>query len=125
MATSTRRSHNLVLMLFITISITVTFFSPTSKAMPSQTKGSINLGWLPTKPNYKGAIEDFLEGEELELGSEISRRILATSDYISYDALRRDSTPCSRRGASYYNCRAGSEANPYSRGCSAITRCRS
>ena len=44
--------------------------------------------------------------------------------YISYLALSRDSVPCSQRGASYYNCQPGAEANPYSRGCSAITQCR-
>ncbi|KAL6626489.1 hypothetical protein ACP70R_030215 [Stipagrostis hirtigluma subsp. patula] len=53
------------------------------------------------------------------------RRVLqGGSGYIGYDALRRDSTPCSQRGASYYNCQPGAEANPYSRGCSAITQCR-
>ena len=64
-------------------------------------------------------------GDEFELGSESSRRFLATTNYIGYDALHRDSVPCSRRGASYYNCRPGAQANPYSRGCSAITQCRS
>ena len=48
----------------------------------------------------------------------------ASTGYISYLALSRDSVPCSQRGASYYNCRPGAEANPYSRGCSAITQCR-
>uniref|UniRef100_A0A0E0JIC0 Rapid alkalinization factor 1 n=1 Tax=Oryza punctata TaxID=4537 RepID=A0A0E0JIC0_ORYPU len=38
--------------------------------------------------------------------------------------VRRDTTPCSVRGASYYNCQPGAQANPYSRGCSAITQCR-
>uniref|UniRef100_A0ACD5VEG8 Uncharacterized protein n=1 Tax=Avena sativa TaxID=4498 RepID=A0ACD5VEG8_AVESA len=53
------------------------------------------------------------------------RRLLQDgSGYIGYDALRRDSVPCSQRGASYYNCQPGAEANPYSRGCSAITQCR-
>ena len=47
-----------------------------------------------------------------------------STGYISYLALSRDSVPCSQRGASYYNCRPGAEANPYSRGCSAITQCR-
>ncbi|KAJ0960155.1 hypothetical protein J5N97_018234 [Dioscorea zingiberensis] len=82
------------------------------------------LGWIPTKSVCQGTIAECLAGEEFDLGSETSRRILATSGYISYGALRRDSVPCSRRGASYYNCRAGGQANPYSRGCSAITRCR-
>ncbi|EER97707.1 hypothetical protein BDA96_02G432800 [Sorghum bicolor] len=44
--------------------------------------------------------------------------------FIGYAALSRDIVPCSLPGASYYNCRPGAEANPYSRGCSAITRCR-
>lgn len=57
--------------------------------------------------------------------AEFNRRVLATSGYISYQALRRGSVPCNYRGASYYNCRPGANANPYSRGCSAITRCRS
>ncbi|KAK3128002.1 hypothetical protein QOZ80_7AG0581330 [Eleusine coracana subsp. coracana] len=47
-----------------------------------------------------------------------------TVGYISYGALRADSVPCDQRGASYYNCRPGAEANPYTRGCSAITQCR-
>ncbi|CAL0300101.1 unnamed protein product [Lupinus luteus] len=89
----------------------------------------MGFGWLPTtaaKPPCRGSITECMEEwEEFELDSEINRRMLATSSYISYDALRRNSVPCSRQGASYYNCRTGAEANPYSRGCSAITRCRS
>jgi hypothetical protein len=50
--------------------------------------------------------------------------VMGASGFISYAALSRDSVPCSQRGASYYNCRPGAEANPYSRGCSAITQCR-
>jgi hypothetical protein len=58
-------------------------------------------------------------------GGGSKRRVLQDgSGYIGYDALRRDSVPCSQRGASYYNCQPGAEANPYSRGCSAITQCR-
>ncbi|KAF7817917.1 protein RALF-like 33 [Senna tora] len=71
------------------------------------------------------SIGECLGGNEFELDSEINRRILATSQYISYGALQRNTVPCSRRGASYYNCRPGAQANPYNRGCSAITRCRS
>ncbi|TVU37290.1 hypothetical protein EJB05_10596, partial [Eragrostis curvula] len=48
-----------------------------------------------------------------------------TAGYISYGALRADSVPCDVPGASYYNCRTGPEVNPYTRGCSAITMCRS
>ena len=47
-----------------------------------------------------------------------------TAGYISYGALYADRVPCTFQGASYYNCRPGAEANPYERGCSAITMCR-
>ncbi|KAL0800651.1 hypothetical protein Bca101_055826 [Brassica carinata] len=72
-----------------------------------------------------GSIADCIGAEEEEMDSEINRRILATTKYISYQSLKRNSVPCSRRGASYYNCQNGAQANPYSRGCSAIARCRS
>ncbi|XP_034706092.1 protein RALF-like 33 [Vitis riparia] len=94
-----------------------------------------NLSWIPTRSVCKGTVAECLAlaGGEDEFGltsefamdSEINRRILATSKYISYGALQRNSVPCSRRGASYYNCQAGAQANPYNRGCSTITRCRS
>ncbi|XWS53624.1 hypothetical protein CRYUN_Cryun10bG0016800 [Craigia yunnanensis] len=89
--------------------------------------------FFPIKSECRGSIAEclMLDGEEssdfdaeFAMGSEISRRILATTRYISYGALRRNTVPCSRRGASYYNCQPGAQANPYSRGCSRITRCR-
>ncbi|EEF39655.1 RALFL33, putative [Ricinus communis] len=62
--------------------------------------------------------------EEPEMESEISRRVLVMQKkYISYETLKRDMVPCDKPGASYYDCHAG-EANPYSRGCEMITRCR-
>ncbi|CAD6267634.1 unnamed protein product [Miscanthus lutarioriparius] len=64
------------------------------------------------------------EGLDLVSSAESHRRALYGGGYISYGALRRDNVPCSRRGASYYNCRPGGQANPYHRGCSRITRCR-
>ncbi|GFP82597.1 protein ralf-like 34 [Phtheirospermum japonicum] len=48
--------------------------------------------------------------------------------YISYGALSANRVPCpARSGRSYYthNCfRAQGPVNPYSRGCSSVTRCR-
>ncbi|OWM71245.1 protein RALF-like 33 [Punica granatum] len=74
---------------------------------------------------YSGGGWDEDGSEELGMESETARRMLAgVGRYISYGALRRNSVPCSRRGASYYNCRPGAHANPYRRGCSRITRCR-
>ncbi|CAN7051721.1 unnamed protein product [Brassica oleracea var. botrytis] len=73
----------------------------------------------------KGSIAECIaEEEEMEFDSDISRRILAQKKYVSYGAMRKNSVPCSRRGASYYNCQRGAQANPYRRGCSTITRCR-
>ncbi|WOL18872.1 hypothetical protein Cni_G27669 [Canna indica] len=85
----------------------------------------LSLGWVPAGTGCRGNIAECLAGEEFELGTELSHRILAgRRHYISYNALRRNRVPCSHRGASYYNCRPGAHANPYSRRCSAITRCR-
>ncbi|XP_051144139.1 rapid alkalinization factor [Andrographis paniculata] len=91
----------------------------------------VAVAWMApvVRSGCKGTVGGCLIGseevdEEFELESESTRRILAMRRYISYGALRRNSVPCSRRGASYYNCRPGAQANPYRRGCSAITRCR-
>ncbi|KAG8078993.1 hypothetical protein GUJ93_ZPchr0007g3889 [Zizania palustris] len=71
-------------------------------------------------PYCAGGVEE----ECVDAGAGEARRELGYGGYISYDAMQRDSVPCSYRGASYYNCRPGGEANPYSRGCSAIAQCR-
>ncbi|OWM91054.1 hypothetical protein CDL15_Pgr023387 [Punica granatum] len=51
------------------------------------------------------------------------RKLVQKARYISYDALKKNSIPCSQRGQSYYNCEKQGEANPYKRGCSVITHC--
>ncbi|XP_073060249.1 rapid alkalinization factor-like [Primulina eburnea] len=91
-------------------------------------EASSDFSLIPiSKPeNCRGSIAECMaEGGEFEMDSEVNRRILATTKYISYAALQANSVPCSRRGASYYNCRPGAQANPYSRSCTAATRCRS
>ncbi|KAI5009918.1 protein RALF-like 33 [Hordeum vulgare subsp. vulgare] len=67
--------------------------------------------------------------EAAQMGSEAAHgRLLWETGggrrYISYDALRGDAVPCSRPGVPYYNCRVSTTANPYTRGCDSITRCR-
>ncbi|EES16106.1 hypothetical protein BDA96_08G132800 [Sorghum bicolor] len=96
----------------------------------------LDLGFLSSssgarRRECRGTVAECLAAEEseeerLDLVSspESHRRALYGNGYISYGALRRDNVPCSRRGASYYNCRPGGQANPYHRGCSRITRCR-
>ncbi|CAF3472800.1 unnamed protein product [Fusarium graminearum] len=46
------------------------------------------------------------------------------TNYISYEGLKRDGTPCSLVTVSWQNCRPAAYANTWSRGCSPITRCR-
>ncbi|KAE8692025.1 Rapid alkalinization factor [Hibiscus syriacus] len=86
--------------------------------------GEHHLSWIPTKSGCQALMGDCMAEDEFEMESEINRRVLQTTRYISYGALQRNTVPCSQRGASYYNCQPGAQANPYSRGCSAITRCR-
>ncbi|KAF9681564.1 hypothetical protein SADUNF_Sadunf05G0014800 [Salix dunnii] len=112
------------------ISATILILTVVSLLSNVQGSGDHHLGWIPTTTTTrssicnKGSIAECMaeDGEEFEMDTEINRRILATSKYISYGALQRNNVPCSRRGASYYNCKRGAQANPYSRGCSRITR---
>jgi hypothetical protein len=78
-----------------------------------------------SKPRSRceGLIGECFEEDEMQMDSEINRRFLAGRTYISYAALRANSVPCSKRGSSYYNCRSTSQANPYQRSCTTITRC--
>ncbi|XP_004494597.1 protein RALF-like 33 [Cicer arietinum] len=116
---------------FILICVTLMMVMLSSSPTVVDAGGLEQLGmeWIhQTKTICEGSIADCMlqQGEEeFEFDNEINRRILATTKYISYGALQRNTVPCSRRGASYYNCRPGAQANPYTRGCSAITRCRS
>ncbi|WJZ99212.1 hypothetical protein VitviT2T_017677 [Vitis vinifera] len=74
-----------------------------------------------------GECIDEEEEEEEMMGDEVDivRRSLAQrSRFISYGALKKNNVPCNRRGNSYYNCARSGKANPYRRGCSAITHCQ-
>ncbi|KAJ4967941.1 hypothetical protein NE237_014642 [Protea cynaroides] len=110
--------------LFLVVVIFIATFVISSSKVDAG--GDFQFGWIPMGSTCDGSIADCESGNEFEMDTEINKRILASSSrYISYGALRRDSVPCSRRGASYYNCKKGAQANPYTRGCSHITRCRS
>lgn len=65
--------------------------------------------------------EGDLADESVE-GDAVATTTQATT--IGYGALDRNSIPCSKRGASAANCKPGPPVNPYTRGCSAINRCR-
>ncbi|XP_028760492.1 protein RALF-like 34 [Neltuma alba] len=85
------------------------------------------LEW-PTTMSLYDELED---AEEDAMDGGFSRRSLywhRMRYYISYGALSANRIPCPpRSGRSYYthNCfKARGPVHPYSRGCSAITRCR-
>ncbi|KAJ9187758.1 hypothetical protein P3X46_003180 [Hevea brasiliensis] len=120
MQATTMANSSIFLLTFLFLSALI-ISSPTIEA-----SGDHKLSWIPTKVPCQGSVAECIGEDEFHMGSEISRRILqtASTQYLSYGALQRDTVPCSQRGASYYNCQPGAEANPYSRGCSAITRCR-
>ncbi|KAE8702004.1 Rapid alkalinization factor 23 [Hibiscus syriacus] len=95
----------------------------------SASSGLQGLTWFPTSTTNESGSScrgECMANNMDDDGLEFNRRVLQTSNtqYISYGALQRDTTPCSLRGASYYNCQPGAQANPYDRGCSAIARCR-
>ncbi|KAE9607212.1 hypothetical protein Lal_00025835 [Lupinus albus] len=75
--------------------------------------------------NHVTTVGDLIgdDNEEL-LDSEANRRTLwGRRRYIGYNSLRANQVPCGSRGRSYYNCQRRGRANPYRRGCTAITHC--
>ncbi|XP_071687194.1 rapid alkalinization factor-like [Rutidosis leptorrhynchoides] len=115
-------STNLLLLQLVLIAAFILVISPATAV-----SGGDELSWMSNTVSggCKGSIGECMgAGLEMEMESESTRRILATTNYISYGALQGNNIPCSQRGASYYNCQSGGQANPYQRGCSTITRCQ-
>ncbi|KAG8655010.1 protein RALF-like 32 [Manihot esculenta] len=81
-----------------------------------------------TSPSLcNGSIAECGEDNELLMESEISRRILEQSKYISPGALKRDQPVCNggASGQSYSSSCLPPSSNPETRGCSKYYRCRS
>lgn len=115
-------STNLLLLNLVMFSALVLTFLPSS----ASSSAADDFTWMSSSGSgggCRGSIGECMTSGEMEMESESTRRILATSNYISYGALQGNNVPCSQRGTSYYNCRSGGQANPYQRGCSTITRC--
>lgn len=113
----------LVLHLVISVVLISAFLTPPADA----STGGDEFSWITNSgasSGCKGSIAECMGSGEMEMESESTRRIVATSNYISYGALQGNNVPCWHRGASYYNCQSGGQANPYPRGCSIITRCQ-
>ncbi|KAL2941023.1 Protein RALF-like 33 [Bienertia sinuspersici] len=97
----------------------------TVDAKGSNEPSQLKLG----QPECNESMGECMAGDELDEfeymdESETNRRDLRWRfSFISYGVLNRNRVPCSRRGASYYNCRPRARANPYRRGCNVISRC--
>ncbi|XP_038900702.1 protein RALF-like 34 [Benincasa hispida] len=88
------------------------------------------LEWPTTTSLIESATATDIDDDELDLEQDPRRSLFwrRVHYYISYGALAANRIPCPpRSGRPYYthNCyKARGPVNPYSRGCSAITRCR-
>ncbi|KAL3717592.1 hypothetical protein ACJRO7_009087 [Eucalyptus globulus] len=117
------------LLTFHTLFLTSLIVAAAAISTSGASASGDGLAWVAasSKPGRcQGSIAECMaeQGSEFDMDTEVSRRVLATSQYISYGALQRNTVPCSQRGASYYNCQPGAQSNPYSRSCSAVTQCR-
>ncbi|KAH6557894.1 hypothetical protein KP509_1Z087700 [Ceratopteris richardii] len=86
-----------------------------------------DLKFVPSfsSPECEGSLGKCNLESQMITDSEMIRRILAgTNNYISYSALSKNNVPCSKSGASYYNCGQSSSANVYTRACTKITQCQ-
>ncbi|XP_074577900.1 protein RALF-like 33 [Curcuma longa] len=101
--------------------LTAWLLFPVATITPSVRAVVVGGGWIPSLSGCRGTVVECLAENEFNLRFKASHRVLITSDYIGYKALRRDCVPCSRRGASYHNGLPGDQANPYSCSCSTIT----
>ncbi|CAL9057365.1 unnamed protein product, partial [Musa banksii] len=109
----------------LALTITLVFFLTVAEGGSDGGVGDeLALGWIPIESSCHESIAKCLTGDDFELRTKATRRILARSYYINYNALKRDSVSYSRSSASYHNCCPSAQANPYSRSCSTITRCR-
>ncbi|KAK1405752.1 Rapid ALkalinization Factor [Heracleum sosnowskyi] len=116
-------SQSILLILLICISYKTVSVSSQIETLTA------NLQWPSATSGYAG-VELELDEDQEETGM-IERRSLywrSMHYYISYGALSANRIPCpARSGRSYYthNCHSATgPAHPYTRGCSAITRCR-
>ncbi|CAN0877795.1 Protein RALF-like 34 [Linum grandiflorum] len=129
MATPTALLTLLLLLLPFTA-----FLSSTSAADSVLTTSGGGLDFPIAMSVYGGDDGEFEESEDDEEDGGKRRELYwrrwpQQHYYISYGALSANRVPCPpRSGRSYYtqNCfKARTPVNPYTRGCSRITRCRS
>ncbi|XP_057756652.1 rapid alkalinization factor-like [Arachis stenosperma] len=78
------------------------------------------------RSSCNGTIGECMEAKKkFEIDSESNMEIFESKNkVIGNGALGRNGIPCSKKDNTTKNCRPGTPANRYNRGCSPITRCR-
>ncbi|KAJ7545349.1 hypothetical protein O6H91_09G116400 [Diphasiastrum complanatum] len=123
---------SIILILLVAVNTVFTQYVGSSSApsLPSAT-GVTDLlhRFASEKRTCDTSLGDCALDNEVHVDTEIRRRVLNQQRiYISYGSLSADRVPCPpMSGRSYYtpNCNSAyGRANPYRRGCSAISRCR-
>lgn len=74
--------------------------------------------------SVQGLYDSDAGGEVLD-ADELTRRRLTATTSITYGALQADKSPCpaGSTGSSYYGCASTGTVSPYTRSCTAITKC--
>ncbi|KAK1422031.1 hypothetical protein QVD17_24872 [Tagetes erecta] len=119
--------HTQITLILLLISLT-----RSSRADAALTDPSMELDWHSSPISTYDAIDEIeIDNDDDDDITVAGRRSLFWKRmryYISYGALSANRVPCPpRSGRSYYthDCwRARGPVHPYTRGCSAITRCR-
>ncbi|XP_058772806.1 protein RALF-like 34 [Vicia villosa] len=117
--------------LILTILLSLTLFTVKNIHVDAQIEETTTLNLSSDVLEWPTTMSSLYNEEEDMDSDDFSRRSLFWSRvkyYISYGALAANRIPCPpRSGRSYYTHKcyeARGPVHPYTRGCSAITRCR-
>ncbi|XP_058760976.1 protein RALF-like 34 [Vicia villosa] len=123
-------STSLNLNLILTILLSLTLFTIINTHVEAQIEETTTLNLSSDVLEWPTTMQSLYNEEDMD-SDDFSRRSLFWSRvkyYISYGALAANRIPCPpRSGRSYYTHKcyeARGPVHPYTRGCSAITRCR-
>ncbi|KAI3919078.1 hypothetical protein MKW98_016631 [Papaver atlanticum] len=113
-----------VCMVFFLLAAVVCLLAESSLTSSDMSSGGEVARSLTQKCNRMGGDCIGEDNDQLMVDSKINRRwSFQPKRHISYDAIKKDWVPCSKRGRSYYDCTKASKANPYNRGCTVATHC--
>ncbi|KAL8167306.1 hypothetical protein V2J09_008805 [Rumex salicifolius] len=113
----------------VLVAVLIAALVAAAAAAPSAYAGG-ESEWVQPLATWRSRVCDGSVGDCIDLEEETMmesegahRQLWDSKRYISYSAMKKNSIPCNQAGNSYYNCRGNNAANPYRRGCTAITNC--